>query len=70
MSRLKTGDIVVAKDGTVAAMWAEGRQGVIIGTVMGEDCIYGSFGHDLVEWGGDGLRLGFRHDEVIKVEEL
>ena len=69
MSRLKVGDLVVAKGGTLAAIFAEGQQGVIIDIVTQQDSIYGSLGQDLIKW-GDGPRLGFRHDEVIKVEEL
>ena len=65
---LKAGDKVKAIQGTVAAMWSEGQVGTVL-EVRDPKPYSGNDSNNLVRWGEDGSRLGFRHSEVELIKE-
>lgn len=65
---LRAGDKVIAKPNTLAEFWSEGQTGTILG-VRDHKPYSGNGSNNLVRWGEEGSRLGFRHNEVIKIEE-
>jgi len=63
MSELRAGDRVVAKEGTVAELWADGNVGTILET-RDQKGYSGNDSNNIVRWDGGDVRLGFRHEEV------
>lgn len=64
---LKYGDKVKAIDGTTAAIFAEGRTGVIA-EVRTDNRYSWNTSQNLLRWGNENILMGFRHDEVVLID--
>ena len=59
----RTGDKVKAIQGTVTALFAEGRTGTIA-EVRDPKAYSGNDSNNLIRWGDDSCLMGFRQEEV------
>lgn len=64
---IRVGSKVVARPDTTAAMWAEGRTGVVA-ELRDPRPYSGNDSKNLIRWGDEIILLGFRPEEVEVVE--
>jgi hypothetical protein len=60
---MKYGDRVRAKAGTLAEIWSEGNEGVIV-EMRDPKSYSGNDSNNLIRWDGSSINIGFRPEEV------
>lgn len=68
MTDLRYGDRVEALPGTTSALWAEGRTGVVVELARPTHLSWDAGSCNLIRWGDETIVMGFRPDEVRKVD--
>jgi len=62
---IRFGDTIEALPGSVEAIFSEGRSGKVASTQRGGD----PYSKNLVRWKGSSILLGFREEEVRKIND-